>query len=1421
MNAPLVDDTLLERQLNYLLDKYKKEGSSMDSQKIRQEGKEFLKEVFDEKQFTEQNGKLKYTGGWNEEQDTANINKLFNPLKEEVQNKLDVAKKAVDTKLEGVDSKLKEADEQLKTKLTQVQEGIDNKLKEADAKLTEASNEVKDKLKELKPEVVKIIVEELKDPKSKVSAELRDFLDPDNFYPLEWKDGDIFPKDRAGKAKNQKDIALMQAEFNAEIKAQEEWLKFFNRHNIQDDNDREVWKSKFKSNTDGAESVYGDSLLEATNLVKGEDPLGDLEKNRINRATTPDKIKEVLKDIPIQRNKYAWDNFFKEVDKDKNIKEEWKEYWLKSGLGLKQAEVAYKNGWRNDPDKGIIENKLIEEHTTVVVKQQPYKETVKFVDPLIHSAVEIEKVHSLLVRDIKTQDDLSLFPTNDKINETYNQELVPDVLKYKEIYPLRDGYRTALFKKYFEEYKEKGQEEIKPSGLSDDDIELWRTADTGLPLTGTDQRKVFNNGWDKSVGSKEYGDIKNGKVNYKEVNGIEVLKVKKVDIDNEIQKVNEWIGKIQGYEKLRQLDQKEKELNEVIDNLNISLLPVGKKELLIAERDNARNTLLYYLSDPEDGGFEISELQNKENSTKLEWKPRNYAPMNTKILSEFIKATKGVELVKDDTYKAGNIDKWLKSLGAYEIDEELKKNEELLPLAKRGQYLLPFSFTKVRDVGGHELKNLDNLETNGFCQAEMVEETLFGGLVKKNLPQIKGTQGHFPFPTGSGKSTKVVACMKRGGEKDGVWEEAKNRNIILVMPEQVLVESIYKHQNGFCQTWGCVMCQVDGGKIKVKKGTFEPASDEDIEKGNYDEENVWKSHGRYEVLKNKIPTIKERQEGKTFLSIITGDELIGYMARQLLVDRKVVIDDTVAEAEKVKESSVGNPMDDWQPDPSDPEWTAEKIAKYKEDINERLILKDKDIILFDEGHFAIGRWQRIQARMTYHGYKVNRMSATFENQPFSISSTYHRDNIFAGKELDPNLVMGVRDGKEITLEWLLQNEKVWFFAPDLELNAKQVQALYDREKNLPIAYIVYSKVWDPFAESMSYGMPRPSFSIVPKEYGVGQSPDCGLVIVGGKMYVSNLGKRFSYGDPDLKEIPQCDGIQQIGRTGRHSKGFSLLLSLVWKPLKAKNDIESAMVDAMFDGQMKHITDKGYKMLYDANMLRMALALPKKFGSPPAEILIGIKVDEDAEEKRTDNNKKYWEYKGTDKEASKGYKYQPLTKLNWRTEKEPHKDSTFFGNPDKGLWNRYLGNEEKPTMDKTEAKERLLLSINSFIKDDKNFPRSIKIKNQSSLIEYIWGELLSKKDKGNKETLSKETIAQNKANIITEIRKVLNGVINKEVEGYRERGEYNFNKKTSKDKKIIEQIANYYKMSEANVDVKMMEKEGEEGKMVLTMLIEKN
>jgi hypothetical protein len=41
--------------------------------------------------------------------------------------------------------------------------------------------------------------------------------------------------------------------------------------------------------------------LKAAEIAGEDKPLNDLEKNRINKATTPEKIKEVLDDIPKQR----------------------------------------------------------------------------------------------------------------------------------------------------------------------------------------------------------------------------------------------------------------------------------------------------------------------------------------------------------------------------------------------------------------------------------------------------------------------------------------------------------------------------------------------------------------------------------------------------------------------------------------------------------------------------------------------------------------------------------------------------------------------------------------------------------------------------------------------------------------------------------------------------------------------------------------------------------------------------------------------------------------------------------------------------------------------------------------------------------------------------------------------------------------
>ncbi|MEG7978958.1 MAG: hypothetical protein NY202_03485 [Mollicutes bacterium UO1] len=54
-------------------------------------------------------------------------------------------------------------------------------------------------------------------------------------------------------------------------------------------------------------------------MVGEEKPLNDLEKNQINKATTPDKIQAVLADIPKQRRIKEWNNFFEKHDLLNNI----------------------------------------------------------------------------------------------------------------------------------------------------------------------------------------------------------------------------------------------------------------------------------------------------------------------------------------------------------------------------------------------------------------------------------------------------------------------------------------------------------------------------------------------------------------------------------------------------------------------------------------------------------------------------------------------------------------------------------------------------------------------------------------------------------------------------------------------------------------------------------------------------------------------------------------------------------------------------------------------------------------------------------------------------------------------------------------------------------------------------------------------
>jgi len=91
----------------------------------------------------------------------------------------------------------------------------------------------------------------------------------------------------------------------------------------------------------------------------------------------------------------------------------------------------------------------------------------------------------------------------------------------------------------------------------------------------------------------------------------------------------------------------------------------------------------------------------------------------------------------------------------------------LLDLEVRGQYLIPFSYQKAAEGGGYQFNPDDLSSPTNFCQARLeLTKSVFGP--DKYKPVIVGTQGHLPFATGIGKTTKVINCLCRGGKYDEI-----------------------------------------------------------------------------------------------------------------------------------------------------------------------------------------------------------------------------------------------------------------------------------------------------------------------------------------------------------------------------------------------------------------------------------------------------------------------------------------------------------------------------------------------------------------------------------------------------------------------------------------------------------------------------
>jgi hypothetical protein len=131
-----------------------------------------------------------------------------------------------------------------------------------------------------------------------------------------------------------------------------------------------------------------------------------------------------------------------------------------------------------------------------------------------------------------------------------------------------------------------------------------------------------------------------------------------------------------------------------------------------------------------------------------------------------------------------DLDEALKKEGGYKIDEEPKektglgisgkeilKREEEFEIEEKGALLLEYFYRKAK-YDEKDKFDIDNLD---FCRVIVNDDG------EKELDTAG--PGILPFGTGVGKTTKIVNCLVRGGE----------RNVVLVCPNPGLVDSAVGH----------------------------------------------------------------------------------------------------------------------------------------------------------------------------------------------------------------------------------------------------------------------------------------------------------------------------------------------------------------------------------------------------------------------------------------------------------------------------------------------------------------------------------------------------------------------------------------------------------------------------------------------------
>ncbi|MCE8159193.1 MAG: DEAD/DEAH box helicase family protein [Candidatus Moeniiplasma glomeromycotorum] len=1013
-----------------------------------------------------------------------------------------------------------------------------------------------------------------------------------------------------------------------------------------------------------------------------------------------------------QIEEQAWETFF--TGKSITDKEAWK---LRSGLKAAEAKGVWDNGWQD----------LTTNITNLGSKQMTYTsngQTTDNVELLKHQKDELDKVHKL-IDEISKETDLTKLVKEENISTAYAESKVPIARSYVKVKELRGNKVKELFKKAFEQ--------PTSSGLSDEQIELWRTTTgTGLSGNGTEERKAFDNQW------KNPDDIKNKQIsayssNKKETKNIDVLKVNKSELD----KVHDILVEIDTKKTFFELPVNYKGEKHKIADLNYSQLPDNTKKVIADAIQNQRNTFIYKVNvenneNKGDGLTPQSLTDALKEITTNKKEPQKYGSMTADFLTNFLKAsdlktnevndkgellldkqknpiTKPVKIegntIEDldepnealyGVDKDGNPRSWLQYQGAFKLPKEMTDEEDALDLKTKGIKLLEH-FYKENNYDPNKPTFCNFVEKDEKKDIP-VQPKLIDGKPNPEAGAPIDKSGLLAIATGVGKTTKTINCLVNGGQ----------RNVVLICPTGALCASAADHHAGWLQTWGCVVHK----ELLMKDG--KPVMEEVENPITKEKEMVqrFKSHGTYPVKLNDLVYYENNKgevQGSKGLSVLETWALLSFLTRklwstkqkgekksgmELVLERiKIMKSDQWIEVEKervnekgekvkvkVKELAPGTGKESYT------KWVAEAVSKF---------IPKGTIIVFDEAHFGQADYQTLIKQVIFltkeMGFEVLKMSATFKGIPFSSTSTFPRKNLYMSSII-PKFKLG---GEEINLDELLKKNKLWLFLPDAErgLNDAQKKLLKDHD----IAHVVFNQPFEKFCESISFGMPPSSLMIVDGSKEMGFTPDIDIVVLANITETSNLKTNWEYSTPNSSWISLASFAQQIGRAARIKNGMAITVSKELEEFVIKPEVSVYVIQAALSADSGALVKMKAAGFNDVNHLRGSIALAteenRKWGLYPAELVVG---------------------------ASDGTAAFP----KWGKAKQSFRVDRVLMEKHDGIW-------EAPKLDKKSAKDIMDLMISTYIKQRKsaegkkgeknykgpnNFPYILNVEMKSSLIE---------------------------------------------------------------------------------------------------------